>query len=253
MGEDQIINNNSPKYMQLREILRTHIEDGEYLPGTAIPSESELVDSFGIHRLTVRNAINALVMEGLLKPVQGKGVFVVGKKMQHDLETLSGFRQKTRAEGAQAGTKTLFRTVRPAGLKYARLLEIKPDDEIYYLRRLYYVDKEPASLEDIYLPKAILPDIQDIDLDVFSLFDILEFNGISVVKAWQTLAITRLDAKDSRWLKISPNTAVLLFECTSRDQYGRVIEFNRSYTRSDRACFTVSYQRLPQDDPTEKK
>ena len=70
-----------PMYLQLREILRSRIDDGEFIPGSAIPSESELAQTYGLHRLTVRNAITALVNEGLLKPVQGKGVFVVGKNL----------------------------------------------------------------------------------------------------------------------------------------------------------------------------
>lgn len=80
MGDELIDGNNPvPKYIQLREILRARIEEGEYLPGAAIPSESELVEEFGIHRLTVRNAINSSPWK-VSKPVQGKGVFVVGKK-----------------------------------------------------------------------------------------------------------------------------------------------------------------------------
>ncbi|MEG2288028.1 MAG: GntR family transcriptional regulator, partial [Ruthenibacterium sp.] len=63
----------TPIYLQLREIVRNKIEDGEYLPGTAIPSENELADTYGIHRITVRNAVDALVNEGMLRRVQGKG------------------------------------------------------------------------------------------------------------------------------------------------------------------------------------
>ena len=71
-----------PIYLQLREIMRNKIEDGEYMPGTAIPSENKLSESFGINRITIRNAVDALVNEGLLRRVQGKGVFVVGNKTQ---------------------------------------------------------------------------------------------------------------------------------------------------------------------------
>jgi len=244
MGENLISNNSEqPKYLQLRELLRCRIEDEEFIPGSAIPSESELVETYGLHRLTVRNAISALVQEGLLKPVQGKGVFVVGKKVQHDLEKLSGFRQKTREQGALPETRTLFKSTRPAGVKYARLLEIEPDAIIYYIRRLYYANKVPVSLDEIYIPTAVLSGLEDVDLDLFSLFDIYSFNGISVINAWQTLSTTRLDAKDSRLLKIEPETVVLLFDCVSRDQNGRVVEYNRSYTLSDRASYTVQYQR----------
>ena len=70
----------SPLYLQLREVIRSKIESGEYPPGTCIPSESTLSKIYGIHRLSVRSAISALEYEGLLKSVQGKGVFVIGGK-----------------------------------------------------------------------------------------------------------------------------------------------------------------------------
>lgn len=242
MGEELINNKNqSPKYIQLREILRSRIEEGVYLPGTAIPSESELVDEFGIHRLTVRNAINSLTLEGQLKPVQGKGVFVVGKKIRHELDSMSGFRQKIREQGGVPSVKMLTKIVRPAGAKFARLLEIAPDDEMFYMRRLYYINGEPYSIEDVYTPKALLPDLEYMDLEVFSLFDIMEFHGHTYDHGWQTLTAYWLDAKDARWLKIDPATPVLMFECVTRNRAGKVIEYNQSFTRSEKAAFSVNF------------
>lgn len=248
MGENQIeLNSDSPKYAQVREIIRTRIEDGEYLPGMAIPSESDLVEEFGIHRLTVRNAIDSLVREGLLKPIQGKGVYVLGKKIKHNLESLAGFRQKIREQGLKPTVKILVKTIRTAGLKFAKLLEIEPEEEIFYIRRLYLVDDEPYSIEDVYIPKEILPAIEFTDLDVFSLYDIMEFNGIIYQHAQQTVETTRLDSKDARWLKIDSETPVLVFNCISRDQDGRVFEFNQSYTRSDKASYQVSFSKTFQN------
>ena len=80
-----------PIYLQLREIIRNKIDDGEYMPGTAIPSENKLAETFGINRITIRNAVDALVNEGLLRRVQGKGVFVVGKKNELSIEEHAGF------------------------------------------------------------------------------------------------------------------------------------------------------------------
>ena len=85
------INYRTPIYLQLREIVRTKIEDGEYLPGTAIPSENDMAATYGISRITVRSAVDALVNEGLLRRVQGKGVFVVGNKIEQAIEEFSGF------------------------------------------------------------------------------------------------------------------------------------------------------------------
>jgi GntR family transcriptional regulator len=233
----------NPMYIQLREILRSRIDDGEFIPGSAIPSESELVQTYGLHRLTVRSAIDTLVNEGLLKPVQGKGVYVVGKKLDRDLEKLTGFRQTMRERDVVPGTHVLQETRRQAGLKYGKILHLEPSDEVYYIRRLCLAENEPVSIEDIYIPFNLLNGLDAVDLNVFSLFDIYKFNGIQVTKAWQTLSVTNLDAKDARYLQIKPETKVLLFECISQDNTGRVIEFSRSFTRSDKASFTVHYSR----------
>ena len=86
MRHEDAIGPNSPLYLQLRELIRGKIENGEYLPGTAIPSVGALAETYGIHRLSVRSAVSALIGEGLLKAVQGKGIFVVGDKLEQELE-----------------------------------------------------------------------------------------------------------------------------------------------------------------------
>ena len=45
-------------------------------PGTPAPSERELVQQFGVARMTVRQALDALVAQGLLERVAGRGTFV---------------------------------------------------------------------------------------------------------------------------------------------------------------------------------
>ena len=121
------LNYRSPLYIQLREIIRGKIEDGEYQPGTAIPSENQLAEAYGLNRLSVRSAVEALENEGLLKSVQGKGVFVQGSKTLRDLETLGGYRHTMQERGRDASTKVLVKAVRPAGPLYAHLLKLSPD------------------------------------------------------------------------------------------------------------------------------
>ena len=98
----------SPIYLQLREVVRNKIEEGEYPPGTAIPSENELSEMYGVNRLTVRNAMDALVNEGLLKRIQGKGVFVVGNRIERDLDTLFRRIDTITAEDLQTVACNLF-------------------------------------------------------------------------------------------------------------------------------------------------
>ena len=107
MRKDSTISYSSPIYLQLREVVRTKIEEGEYLPGTAIPSENEFSELYGINRLTVRNAIDALVTEGMLRRVQGKGVYVVGSKDERTLDTMGGFIQTNLDKKSHRSTKIL--------------------------------------------------------------------------------------------------------------------------------------------------
>ena len=116
--EDGKLNYRTPIYLQLREIIRNRIEEGEYLPGTAIPSENKLAETYGINRLTVRNAVDALVNEGILRRVQGKGVFVVGDKYEENLDEHGGFVNVMSSGTKRVSIKEQAKIYRPAGNKF---------------------------------------------------------------------------------------------------------------------------------------
>lgn len=237
------INGNAPFYMQLREIIRYRVEKGEYAPCTALPSENELAEEYATNRQTVRNAIDTLVNEGLLRRVPGKGVYVLGRKMERDLEILEGFSQTMLDRNVTPSVRVVKKVVRKAGEKYALMFHIQPDDEIFYVKRMCYGDSEPVSLEEIYFPKYLIPKITGIDLSVFSLYEVYDLYNIHLERAYQTLDMVHLEQNDARMLGVSAELPVILFECTSVDEKGRIIEFSRSYTRSDKCRFTVRFQR----------
>lgn len=232
----------SPLYLQLREVIRNKIESGEYPPGTCIPSESALSKIYGIHRLSVRSAISALEYEGLLKSVQGKGVFVLGEKDERDLESIGGFKQTMQMLGRTPSTKVITKALRMAGAHYARLLGLEPEEPVNYIKRVCYSDGEAYSLEEIYIPQSVVCTLSAIDLSLFSIYEIYEFYGIQVTKVDQSLEVARLDPMEARLLDIDPSSAVLKFQGVSYDQNGRIIEYARTYTRGDRCSFNVHYR-----------
>jgi GntR family transcriptional regulator len=66
----------TPLWRQLSELLRAQIESGELPAGRLVPSEATLVQRYGLSRGTVRKALDALVKDGLVRRVQGRGTFV---------------------------------------------------------------------------------------------------------------------------------------------------------------------------------
>lgn len=130
------INYRTPIYLQLREIVRTKIEDGEYLPAQ-IPSENDMAATYGISRITVRSAVDALVNEGLLRRVQGKGVFVVGNKIEQAIEEFSGFVPSIGKSRDQTSAREQTKLLRPAGDLFANRFRIRSrgSDLLYPARR----------------------------------------------------------------------------------------------------------------------
>ncbi|MDG4815782.1 GntR family transcriptional regulator [Micromonospora sp. WMMD956] len=62
-----------PRYRQLAAILRKAIEVGDYPPGSRLPSEKTLTQTYGVARETASKAMDALAAEGLAVMVPGVG------------------------------------------------------------------------------------------------------------------------------------------------------------------------------------
>ena len=234
-------NYKSPLYIQLREVIRNKIEDGEYPVGTAIPSESQLAEAYDLNPLSVRSALSALKYEGLLRSVQGKGVFVNGPKTERDLETLGGYRQTMDERSIDAHTRVLIKALRPAGPYYARLLDLAEDDNVWFTRRIDYIDKEPVALEEIYIPEKLLPSFGDVDIELFSIYDIFTWNGLRPTDADQTLRVLFLEPSRAKLINLTSDQAVMELSNLTRDARGRKIEFARNYVRPDKTEFSAHY------------
>lgn len=230
-----------PIYLQLREIVRNKIEEGEYLPGTAIPSENKLAETFGINRLTVRNAVDALVNEGLLHRVQGKGVFVVGNKFEKILEEQGGFISTLSASNKRLSIKEQAKMLRPAGNKYANYFNIGLEDLIFYIRHFITLDNESVSLEEIFVPKDTLPELEIVDSSVFTLKDIFAFYGIELCSMSQSLEIIGMGgaSKIRKILGVPDGVALIMLSCHYRDNGGRLVACSRSFIRSDKSSFSI--------------
>ncbi len=72
-----------PRYLQVASALKRRIRDGRWAVGERIATLEELEREFSVARVTVRQAIELLQSEGLLKSHQGRGTFVT-KSVAHD-------------------------------------------------------------------------------------------------------------------------------------------------------------------------
>lgn len=67
---------NRKLYIQIAEQITAAIESGEFKPGQQLPSERDLAQELGVSRPTVREALIALEVAGLVEVKVGVGAFV---------------------------------------------------------------------------------------------------------------------------------------------------------------------------------
>lgn len=68
-----------PAYVQIASQIRRTVAERRVEPGAKLPAESELVERFGVSRMTVREGLRVLRLEGVLRAEHGIGVFVDGE------------------------------------------------------------------------------------------------------------------------------------------------------------------------------
>ena len=78
------LNSNSPIpiYYQIYSTIMAMIENGDYRPGQALPSERQYAELFGVARPTVAKALDLLQREGFISKQQGRGNIVLSKDAQ---------------------------------------------------------------------------------------------------------------------------------------------------------------------------
>lgn len=232
-----------PLYYQLKEMLRSWITAGKFDTSGQFPPERELVERYGVSRMTVRRALSELVNEGLLIREQGRGSFVVRPRVQEQLRRLTSFTEDMKLRGFPTKSKiTDFQLVTDEAV--ANKMEIPVDEELVRLQRIRFVKNEPIALQTSFVRYQFCPGLVENGLVQGSLYKTLEEQyGLRLGRALQTIEAKPADEYEAKMLKVDLGQPVLSLERLTYLQDGQSIEYVRSTYRGDRYRFTVELQR----------
>jgi len=217
-----------PKHQQLRELLI-----GMVVPGQPIPSERELMTSYGVSRATVRKAIDGLVADGLLQRTQGLGTFAVRPRLETNLH-LASFSQDMRRRGLSPATRILSIGQELPPAEVAQWLGLAEDEPAWRLVRIRLADGVPIAHEDGWYPSGLLPELDRRPLADASLYQILgQDYGLWIDHAEQTVWAEAAEPALATQLAAAPHTPLLVFRRLSSAS-GRPVEFVISRYRGDR-------------------
>ena len=239
-----IRNSVTPLYLQLAAELHQKIERGRYQPGGLLPSESDLTARFGVSRVTVRLAIGRLAKQGLVERRRGKGTFVKGKRLQHDLNVLQGFHDALLLQG-RATDMHLVRAEKrrlPAEVRKAMRTRNRVG---LFLQRLHRVDGEPMALASTYLPPEGLA-VTRAALESRSSYEVIEaVLGLAIENARLSIRVGRADPDGSRHLNLPEAAVVLVMERMSFGADGRACEHTVFQIAPERYEFVLDSDQAP--------
>lgn len=229
-------------YLQIKDIYKKKILNGELKTGDKIESELEIQNKYGVSRITARQAILDLEKEGMVKRGRGKGTFVIWKPgIEEDLMHVSSFTQEMNAIGRKPGTSFVNITKEYLDHKTAAEFNIEPKNELMYcVRRVRTADDVKIVYMISYYPLSThLPD--DPNAIKNSIYDILTTNGVGAPTYIQEKIRAELPNQETvEALNISKTQPVLYRSRISYSEDHELLELSICYFRGDLYAYTIS-------------
>lgn len=225
-----------PAFRQIARELRAAIAGGDPAPGDRVPSEAQLMEHFGVARMTVRQALAELRAEGLLLAEHGRGVFVRPRPIVRRVAS-DRFARSHRdagkaaflAESADVGTPSVdeIEVGQEAGPESVReALGLSGRAQVVSRRRRYLIDGQPVELASTYVPLALAKGtaIERTDTGPGGVYARLEESGHRLAEFREDVGARMPTPEERRRLGLPSGTPVLTVRRVAYDISGRAVE-----------------------------
>jgi len=235
-------NNEIPLWVQLKNLLELKINDGSLDENSRLPSELAMAKLFNLSRPVVRNALSALVSEGLIAKQPRKGIFVAAKKNDFDFMTsATGVFDDLSAKGMEVEERTYEFKLASPDADEQKALRLTDGFKVIRFVRVYVADGTPITHSTISIPAHRVPGMESFDMDNKSIFGTIRKHfGLTAARAdrWITAGIA--DETIAERLEISVGHSLLYIRSVAVDHEGLPLEFYRSYYNADVSPIHIS-------------
>jgi GntR family transcriptional regulator len=224
----------SPLYRQIKSLMVQGLQAGEWHPGQAIPSETELAARFGVSQGTVRKAIDDMATDRLLVRRQGKGTFVATHAEQATQYRFLRLTQDGDGKPPALQRRLLECRRMRAPAEVSRVLALHAGEAAVQVRRLLLAGPPgaatPVVLDDLWLPATLFKGLTAERLvawrgPLYGLFE-SEF-AVRMIRAEEKLRAVAAAADDAALLAVAVGTPLLSVERLSYTYGDRPVELRR--------------------------
>lgn len=230
----------SPLYHQIKENITRQIVSGRWKSDHALPSEPDLCAHFGVSRGTLRRALGDLEHQGLIVRRQGRGTFVAKPKFEGSvLGSYRNYRVGAVPHDALSRLLGIQRIHATPDLQH--ILQLGKREQVYEVRRLQFMEGVPVTLSTSFIPAAIAPGLDKLDIEHEFFYGLLEERfGLAFLRAEEVLEPVIADDVVAEHLNLPAGAPVFLVERHSYLVGDTPGEFRQAYMRGDRYRYRIA-------------
>jgi len=199
-------------YVKVQKDIRQLIIQGVYNSGDLLPSENELSSQYGLTRMTIRNALKNLEVEGLIYRLKGKGSIVKSKRKSIELLSIKGFTEVMKDKDLIINTLFLKKPIIKSWNDdfYWEISNAERMAGCIYMKRIRKIQNKPIMVEKTYFSNMNLPRFCATPFVNDSLFDTLivkhDIEMTTVIQKFRAIPVSE---ELSEGLNITGGTPVL--------------------------------------------
>ncbi|WP_062119489.1 phosphonate metabolism transcriptional regulator PhnF [Aureimonas sp. AU40] len=223
------------RWRRVADKIRSAIMDGAF--ADKLPPETELADSFGVNRHTVRRAIQSLASEGLLRAERGRGTFVnaPARRLAYPIGPRTRFSENVTAQGRTPGGRLIRADATRADAALAALLGCAAGAPLHRLETLSVANGVPLSIATSHFSVERFPGIVRAYAETGSVTEALKLEGVSDYRRRETrITAERVHPLDADHLATSPDSIVLVSMAVDVDLDNRPVQVIRARFPADR-------------------
>ena len=236
------LNKTEPKYVKIYKWLEEQINTDKIKIGDRLPTEESIAASFGINRMTVRQAIDYFVVKKMVKRTRGVGTVLIRKNPVGyiwQFNNISSFTESMEECGIEAYTKNETIEVIEADPKIKSLLNLSNDSRVVYSIRVKYAESEPVCIERSYLPYEKFKELLNIEIKGSLYRVLIDHFNTHLVRSTQYLSSIPSGEPEMKLFGLNKPISCLLVESLSYDPNNIPVEVLYTCFRGDRYRFKI--------------
>ena len=228
-------------WKQIADTLSTEIRNRAFNTTGRLPSENELSARFGVNRHTLRQAVAALQVDGLVRIEPGRGTFVQHELLDYVLSRRTRFSENLQRQGLLPSKQLLTARAMPAPERAAHELRLDRGASVLMVEMLDEANNQPVGLATAYYPAARFDGLLEMLHGGTCTTDILRHFGVQDYVRAESRITTQMPSEETaRLLKQLSTRPVLCVECLDVDMAGQPIKYGETVFCGDRIQLVVN-------------